>query len=75
VDVPSIGHEARWHGTRVLRLAGDITRVSVDAVVNTANSALASGGDVDRAIDAGAGSPVAAEQNARCYRHAPERLA
>jgi hypothetical protein len=41
--------ETHWHGTRVRLLAGDITQISVDAVINAANSALAGGGGVDGA--------------------------
>ena len=62
--------EARWDGTRVRLLAGDITQVSVDAVVNAANSALAGGGGVDGAIHAAAG-PSVMEQLRQRYDGCP----
>ena len=66
---PGMGtDEARWLGARVRLLAGDITTVSVDAVVNAANSALAGGGGVDGAIHAAAGSSVMAELKRRYDR-------
>ncbi len=57
--------EVVWKGTTMRLLAGDITQVSVDVVVNAANSALAGGSGVDGAIHAAAGPSVMAELRER----------
>ncbi len=67
---PEPGSSARWHDTHVRLLAGDITTVSVDVVVNAANSALAGGGGVDGAIHAAAGPGVMVELRER-YQGCP----
>jgi O-acetyl-ADP-ribose deacetylase (regulator of RNase III) len=59
--------------TAIRLVQGDITTVEADAIVNAANSALAGGGGVDRAIHRAGGPAIMADLEGRygSGRHCP----
>jgi O-acetyl-ADP-ribose deacetylase (regulator of RNase III) len=61
----------RFHQHRLQLLQGDVTRQTVDAIVNAANSRLLAGGGVDDAIHRAAGPGLQAELDRRYPQGCP----